>query len=206
MQTNKGTVETLRTVYEPLRKHVLAGMTDDGLAFATIEWRRLQGGSAQLELAITGVVGPKANGDATGSCGQCIESVEDAKTCAGSLNDAQRSHLVAVWRRWHLNGMRAGCEHQRAEGWNERPIDASKPTDTYGKHCGPGGPMTWNMLTWVTKRDHPDGLMCEPCPTCGYKYGTAWLYEHVPDDVLAFVCSLPTTDRLPACWTREGST
>jgi hypothetical protein len=26
--------------------------------------------------------------------------------------------------------------------------------------------------------------LSEPCPTCGYKYGTAWLFKAVPVDVL----------------------
>lgn len=31
----------------------------------------------------------------------------------------------------------------------------------------------------------------EPCPVCGYKYGTAWLFAEVPEDVVAFLDSLP---------------
>ena len=105
-------------------------------------------------------------------------------------NDKRLARLREIWERWHLNGMRAGCEHQRAEKWHERPIDPSKPTNTYGQWCGERGPTTWNMLTWVTKKDHPQGLMCEPCPVCGYKYGTAWLHEPLPPEIIAELCEM----------------
>ena len=29
------------------------------------------------------------------------------------------ARLVEIWRRWHLNDMRAGCEHQRAAKWRQ---------------------------------------------------------------------------------------
>lgn len=64
--------------------------------------------------------------------------------------------LLSIWERWHLNGMRAGCEHQRELGWT-----------SYNKHPS------------------------EPCPTCGYKYGTSWLYEPLPPEVEEFVAELP---------------
>jgi hypothetical protein len=63
--------------------------------FATIEYR-------DGKLSITGVHGPRSNGDAYGSCGQCIDT---ARTCSPRFAD--------LWDRWHLNDMRPGCEHQR---------------------------------------------------------------------------------------------
>lgn len=92
--------------------------------------------------------------------------------------------LCAIWKRWHLNGLNPGCEHQRAEGWAARPIDPSKPTSAYGKHFPGQQYDSWNMLTWVRRDEHPEGLMSHPCPTCGYKYGSAWLYEPIPADVM----------------------
>ena len=35
---------------------------------------------------------------------------------------------------------------------------------------------------WVHKKDHSKGLMCEPCPVCGYKYGSSWCYMPIPED------------------------
>lgn len=40
---------------------------------------------------------------------------------------------------------------------------------------------------------HPEGLLTKACPTCGYKYGSKWLREEVPQDVLEFLASLPHT-------------
>lgn len=53
-----------------------------------------------------------------------------------------------VWRRWHLNALRPGCEHQYALGW--------------------------------TPKNH----LNESCPTCDYKFGTKWLYEPLPQEII----------------------
>lgn len=92
--------------------------------------------------------------------------------------------LAALSKRWHLNGLKAGCEHQRLAKWESFPIDPSKPLNAYGKHIPGKGAETWNMLTWVRRSEHPEGLLLQPCPTCGYKYGSSWLHETLPDAVL----------------------
>lgn len=51
---------------------------------------------------------------------------------------------------------------------------------------------------WVYPREHPRGLLGRPCEVCGYRYGSAWLKEEVPAEVLAFLESLPETDKTPA--------
>lgn len=53
-------------------------------------------------------------------------------------------------------------------------------------------------LGWLRPSEHKDGMLCRPCPTCGHKYGSSWEREDVPDDVLAFLQSLPETDKTPA--------
>ena len=95
--------------------------------------------------------------------------------------------LLAIWERWHLNDMQPGCEHQRAWGWNTLPIDPGQPTDRYIRLLDHGGYTGWNMLTWITRAEHPFGLLSHPCPICGYKYGSAWLYEPLPQDVIDFI-------------------
>ena len=106
--------------------------------------------------------------------------------------------LFDIWGKWHLNDMQAGCEHQRAQKWNERPIDPSKPTTAYGKFFPGQKQDSWNMLAWIYPTEHPEGLLTKPCPICGYKYGTAWLKEEVPAQVLATLAELPDTDITPA--------
>lgn len=149
-------------------------------------------------LSITGVVGPKRNGDAIGSCGQCVDSLADVDAFAPGWDADKAAELRSVWERWHLNNMRAGCEHQRADGWDARPIDPSKPTRAYGRHFPGQRSDSWNMLTWVRRDEHPDGLLSHPCPTCGYRYGTAWLHESLPADVVDWLRNLPDADIAPA--------
>ena len=33
----------------------------------------------------------------------------------------------------------------------------------------------------------PDGVLCKPCPKCGYKYGTSWNYEPIPKKDLQII-------------------
>lgn len=102
-------------------------------------------------------------------------------------SDPKVQRMIEVWKHWHLNDMRPGCEHQRAEGWDKRPIDPTKPLDTYGKHFPGQQHDSWNMLTWVRPDEYPDGLLTKPCPVCGYKYGSQWLTEPLPLEIIAEV-------------------
>lgn len=150
-------------------------------------------------LSICGVEGPKKNGDASGGCGQIEDSIELQEHEYAPGWDAEKvDAFLGVWRRWHLNDMRAGCEHQRAEGWNQRPIDPSKPLNAYGRHFDGQKQDSWNMLAWVRADEHPEGLLCRPCPICGYKYGSAWLKEELPVEVVTYLEGLPVTDVQPA--------
>ena len=138
------------------KHHILVGADADGLkVFATIKWdgRRI---------SLTAVVGPMLNGDCKGSCGQCVDDVARC-TPIEPVTVAMRDRLITLWHLWHLNDMRAGCEHQRAAGWDSTKLSL-------------------------------------PCPQCGYQYGHAWLFEAVPDDVVAELRAIPTNDTLPACW------
>lgn len=97
-------------------------------------------GYADGKLSISGVIGPKHNGDAFGGCGQIdmefahrravnndrryknpIEP-ENMVFAAGWDKDKWLD-LLDVWKDWHLNDMKAGCEHQRAERWGEEEIE-----------------------------------------------------------------------------------
>lgn len=46
--------------------------------------------------------------------------------------------------------------------------------------------------------EHPDGLLCVPCPTCGHRFGTGWLTEEVPDEVLRELLAFPESGKTPA--------
>ena len=161
-------------------------------------------------LSITGVEGPKKNGDAYGGCGQ-INPVCVLELSPG-WNDEMLRRLNAIWDRWHLNDMRAGCEHQRRDGWRHCPGHYQDPAPDIKqanedlKRDGVALVRGHGKHYYCTDKNAPDGPrcegnmhpLCEPCPECGYKYGSAWLYEPLSDDVIAFLESLPETDTKPA--------
>lgn len=91
------------------------------------------------KLSISGVIGPKANGDARGSAGQIIDEIREAMN-AGTIERAKGwtientgndplAKFINIWDRWHLNDMRASCEHQRAAGWETEAAEKIKVTE-----------------------------------------------------------------------------
>jgi len=71
-------------------------------------------------LSICGVEGPLASGNCFGACGQ-IDMQDgtpswDIVKYAPGWNKSKETKFLQIWREWHLNDTRAGCEHQRARG------------------------------------------------------------------------------------------
>ena len=93
-------------------------------------------------LSISGTIGPLSSGNALGGSGQIDMEFEHRNP---DDNDKRYSNLVKassikyavgwdkekwldlldVWKKWHLNDLKASCEHQRALGWDK---------DGYEKH------------------------------------------------------------------------
>lgn len=99
--------------------------------------------------------------------GTVIDHGEREPVSVGQVTDEVRSvhpRLADLWERWHLNDMIAGCKHQE-QGY--RDGIAGRPTYA-NNYAG----------------------MSEPCPECGYRYGSAWNTEDVPDAVLAEIHSI----------------
>jgi hypothetical protein len=132
-------------------------------------------------LSLSGVIGPTKGGDAQQS-GQIDMSFAhrnpDDNMCHNPIQPSELAFqpgwtedlwldLLDVWKRWHINDMRAECGHQRAMGWQYK--DHHNPQTSEG----------------------------EACPVCGYRIGSAWLREEVPQAVLAMLASLPDADQLP---------
>jgi hypothetical protein len=143
-------------------------------------------------LSISGVIGPKSNGDAHGSCGQFIigfkeydsrghQSIAGIKPAPGWTADKIK-RFFDTWNRWHLNDMKAGSAVQ--ENWlRVNPIPAEEyayPKSHYDVACA--------RLAAAGLNPDPDG----------YKYGHAWKRETVPTGVIEFLQSLPETDKRPA--------
>jgi len=58
--------------------------------------------------------------------------------------------------------------------------------------------MEYKTRAWLSYNEHPIGFIRKPCPVCGYEYGTKWLKEDVPQDVIDWLFSLPDTKVQPA--------
>ena len=37
-------------------------------------------------------------------------------------------------------------------------------------------------LGWLKETEHPNGILNKPCPVCGYKYGSSWVYFPIPEN------------------------
>lgn len=144
-------------------------------AYLTLEIRDRDGSP---EVSICGHVW---NGSKTDHIigGQCVDTIADAFG-----NPPKLARVVALWRRWHLNGMRAGSAVQ--EEWlRANPLDPT--TYAYPK----------SHYEVASAALAAAGL--NPDPT-GYKYGSAWVREDVPAEVLTELRQLfgvATTDTAP---------
>lgn len=151
-------------------KVVRLGILDRVSVYAKIEFN-------DGRLSISGVEGPRPNGNAR-SCGQ-IEMHLDAMAIelAPGWTRAKLNEFLRVWRKWHLNDMKAGTPAQTAE---------------LEKHKFPGYPKS--HYDWALEVLTQAGLQ----PDNGYSYGSAWLKVEVPNEVLDFLRTLPDTDKTPA--------
>ena len=82
-----------------------------------------------------------------------------------------------------------------AEGWGaENWLEFLEIWKLYHLNDMQAGCVHQRALGWNNYDEHPS----EPCPECGYKYGSAWLKMEVPKEALEFLASLPDTDKQPA--------
>lgn len=89
--------------------------------------------------------------------------------CLDECRDIIPAQLAEIWERWHLNDMKAGTYNQ------EKALDAVKCTfsrlDWYTEAC--------NYLTSINLYEDN-----------GYRYGSAWLTEELPTEVINYVSAL----------------
>jgi len=155
-----GTIETFTHAGRKVQSHI----------HCTIEIATKSSGSGQGKnvLTISGVIGALASGSGNcrGGCGQILDEIKaDQVTFADGWDGITCKNFLDIWKRWHLNDLRAGCQHQREEKWED------------------------------------NNLLMKPCPVCGYKYGSQWLYEELPQEVIDFLTELPMADiDLPTAW------
>lgn len=168
-------------------------------------------------LSICGVIGPTSNGCCKGSLGQCVDEIREG-TPIGDWTPEMLAKFCDIWDRWHLNDLRPECEHQRELGWKEQACEqffASLPyrLDIYEApkeevapyyqpkkplYSGDVGAVERKTRGWVRYEESELGILCKPCPVCGYKYGSSWIKEEVPQDILDWLFALPETKVTPA--------
>lgn len=125
-------------------------------------------------LSLTGVEGPDSRGNCKGSCGQIRDTL--VRLTAPHFTKETLDQLKQIWDRWHLNDMKAGT-----------PAQEDYLRENYKERCD---------YTKACEVLQEAGLN----PDNGYKYGSAWLFEEVPEDVINFLASFPDTDLLPQIW------
>lgn len=185
--------------------------------FVEIEYRFEM--NQKWELSITGVEGPKRNGDCVGSCGQITVSSKrlayDHFFYAAGWDGTMLLKLADIWDRWHLNGMRAGSPRQQA--WlRDHPVTAVYPESYYDKakaalrEAGLEPDTEFFHPTRSRDRVIASGVGADsrinryPVFDVPYSYGSAWIYEAVPADVLQWLYDLPTAEWTHP-WGRHGS-
>lgn len=155
-------------------KIIRIGTNDAGNVYCKIKFR-------DGKLSISGVEGPLKSGNARGSCGQINMSMKPRQfnSFADGWDKKVLAKFLEYWDDWHLNDMKAGTPAQEAY------LKAHK--DEF-----PGYPV--NRYNWACETLGAVGLH----PDNGYKYGSAWLKQEVPESVISFMQSLPDTDKAPA--------
>lgn len=132
-------------------------------------------------LSISGVEGPWPSGNCAGACGQIDMHEWEDYTPAKGIDLAR---IRAIWERWYLNDMRAGSPAQE-QYLRDNPMTVTYPESHYDKAV--------EVLTAV-------GLHPDPNHD-NYKYGSAWLSEPVPQEVIDYLFSLPDdSDLLHHSW------
>lgn len=153
----------------------------------------------RTRLTISGVEGPRRDGNSEGSSGQIVigHLPTDGywiKPGDGWTRPAITKFL-RTWDRWHLNDMRAGApdqesalRDQRARGGLDNLPDYYAAACAYLDSCGILTSKSAGQIV-VHGRSAVDAS--------GYRYGSGWVYEPLPSDVVAYLESLPASPDAP---------
>lgn len=117
--------------------------------------------SSFWELSIQGTVTHHGKGEGISAAGQIVGGI---LRLYPERTDVAR--IAAIWERWHLNGMKAGTREQAAA-----LVGLLPGVDWYDMACA---------------RLESAGLLVDR----GYKYGSKWLVEPLPEAVLREICGL----------------
>lgn len=133
-------------------------------------------------LSISGVIGPSRSGNAYGGCGQIDMEFAHRKA---AHNDSRYSQPIQPREINFAPEWNAKKWLDLLEIWHDWHLNDLKPGCEHQRASG-----------W--EDDGYDVHPSEPCPTCGYKFGTAWHKLPIPQRVLDTLLTFPDTDREPA--------
>lgn len=156
-------------------KVVRIGRGPYGSVFCKIQFNK----DGKEKLSISGVEGPKKNGNAKGSCGQIDMHPWGIIEYATGWDRGLETKFRAVWKKYHLNDMQAGTPAQTEVVERRKPEYPGYPKSHY---------------EWALEVLKEEGLDIDN----GYKYGSKWLRIDVSEDAIKFLQSLPNTDVTPA--------
>ncbi len=175
-----------------MKRTLYLGNTIDGAVFVWIELSNEDAAGRPYDtpsLSITAVEGPTTGGNARGGLGRPNAELAGRMTkLAPGWTATMIDKLADVTERWHLNTLRAGSPAQR-EYMRQHPrqFEVTYPTSHYDNACQQLGSL------------NPDRSMDPP-----YEYGSAWLSEELPAEVVTFLTGLPNGGgrRPPGEWDR----
>lgn len=115
--------EDLKKVINPLKGKTWGGRPFNVFVEIIVEVERKESGGFEHLLTMHGVEGPLPSGNCLGGCGQINMSIWDGQkiadgyTAAPGWDDQMLAGLFMVWDAYHLNDLRAGCQHQQDAGY-----------------------------------------------------------------------------------------
>ena len=130
-------------------------------------------------LSISGVIGPNRFGNAKGGCGQVDMEFDRLDKYD---NDSREDNPIKASSLRFAKGWTRGKWYKFLDVWKKWHLNDLHSECEHQEAAG------------ITYNDHPENI----CEVCGYKIGSAWTRREVPADVIAFLESLPDTDRVPA--------
>jgi len=117
----------------------------------------------EVRLSICGTIEYHRTFIAGGQIKDTLEKAYKNNTLSLKIPDALFIKILEIWDKWHLNDLRAYCIHQK-------PI--------VERHKG----KSYDELIKIPE--------LKKCPVCGYRYGSQWRYEPLPEEVIEFIKSL----------------
>ena len=82
--------------------------------------------------------------------------------------------------------------------YNDEDFPYKNAYELKEKDCLGHSNTEYKTRGWILYKDHELGFIGRERPVCGYKYGTSWKVEEVPQDVIEWLNNLPETKVAPA--------